>query len=77
MSRADFDKMIAFFEHHKFDLREFKLENGVVIANKEKFAKSHLYTLIANRGKKTFIPYYKRLQKLYIHETKNTKNGTV
>ena len=63
-----FDKLKIRLRNGKFP-KEIRLDKGSVITDVPKFIESHIKTLEANSGNKTFKPYYYRLIKILKYDT--------
>jgi hypothetical protein len=60
----DIIELETFFDRVEPSKQPLILENNITITNCSVFIDSHLATVKANNGKRTFIPYLNRLQKL-------------
>ena len=64
MTRLDIIE--RFFEDYDFKGREVKISQCEKILDTDKFVKSHINILKANSGNGIYLPYYHRLEKLYL-----------
>lgn len=64
--KPNINDIIQFFDDFDFKNQEVKLDQCTNITNVKNFVESHKKYLLANRGKKLFLPYYNRLLKLYL-----------
>lgn len=61
----ELQEILVFFENFEPPQTELRISCCEVIVNQKKFIKSHISAVKANSGKKTFLPYYLRLKKVY------------
>jgi len=59
--------MLDFFDGYEFKEKEFKLNVAETVLDCEKFVGTHIQILKSNSGKKSVMPYYWRLVKIYEH----------
>lgn len=64
MNIVELKERLLQIDLYEFD--NFKLDNATTIVNAKRFVDSHIIILEANRGNRTFVPYYNRLLKFYI-----------
>lgn len=57
-------EMELFFENYKGN-NEIRLNAWTYVDDIEKFVSSHLTALKSNKGNRTYLPYYTRLNELY------------
>lgn len=55
-----------FFDDYEFDNKDIKIDICTTVTTSKRLVDSHIKILKANKGNKTFIPYYDRLKKLYL-----------
>lgn len=58
--------IILLFEDYKFNNDHINISKCEKVINQEKFIKTTIKYLQRNKGKKLFIPYYNRLEKIYL-----------
>jgi hypothetical protein len=63
----------SYFASIELPTQPIRLNQCSVITDCSQFIKSHIATVKANNGKRTFLPYLKRLQELKEVLTKNSK----
>ena len=69
----DIAELENYFAGIELPTQPIRLNQCSVITDCSQFIKSHLATVKANNGKRTFLPYLKRLQELKEVLTKNSK----
>lgn len=55
-----------FFEDYNFKEREIKITQCEKVLDIKKFIYNHISILKANKGNRVYLPYYNRLEKLYL-----------
>lgn len=72
-----FETIVDFFGSFEIPNEPLKIGEHAVITDPKKFVQSHIKTLQSNRGKRTFLPYYERLLKVYkIYNDDRSKRTT-
>jgi hypothetical protein len=66
------DEIRAFFENRELPKGSIELTSGERVLDVGKMVESHIETLVANKGNRTFLPYYNRLITV-INHIKNTE----
>ena len=61
---TEISDLTKYFESITLPTHSIKLDSGTTITGISKFIESHLSTIKANNGIRTFLPYLERLQRV-------------
>ena len=60
------DEIEKFFKDYDFEGRQIKISQCERVLNVKNFVESHIKMLRANTGNKRYLPYFDRINKLYL-----------